>query len=226
MATWLKDLGVTNYDFRGVFEYAQYRDIDAIVDFNSALNSYLAEGLQTFFGNFKDAINLKTTTSPYVNYYLINYYGMLFSLLDVGSYVLNFYDSGYIKYDSVDTAGDPYKYDDISLFADLSTDKDATNNLADYSNVTACVAQWSLDRSIEVLSIPAVWQLLENLSQVYYGESLDMSTIKMDASTKVLVITLPNRPLWQFLQRTARNTGEFFLNFPLDQSIDIQISSI
>lgn len=223
MATWLKDVGVTDYDFKGVFEYAQYREIDVVREFNEALNSYIADGLQTFFKGFKDAIDLTTTESPYVDYYIIHYYGMLFSMLDVGSYVLNFYDSGYIKYESEDSQGEPYKYDDVSLFADLTTDPDA--QVAGDHHITACIAQWTLDRSMEVLNIPAIWKLLDSLNRRFYGEPIDMTKVTIDASQKKLLITLPNRPLWQFLQRTANQKGEFFLNLPADNSIDIRLSS-
>ena len=218
MAQWLKDIGITDYDFNGVYPYSQYRDIAAVSDFCKYLNQYISEGLNTFFKSFATNINLRDENiGGYSFFYLMNYFGMFSGSLDLGTYVSNFYDSGYIKYESADESGKLYRYDDVSVdpIGEVST-------FTGFYPVLATIASWSLDRKWEVINIPAVADLLVRVYKTFTDDELDLNTIKFEDNGNI-VVTLPNTALWRFISRLSIYDILFF-NLPFDKSVRFNIA--
>lgn len=220
MSQWLKSSCGLDYDFTDIHPYAQYREVDLIYNWCQALNSYIANGLDKFFKAYAKNLNLTdANVGAYSFYYLKNYFGMFSGALDLGSYIQNFYDSGYIKYDSYDESGKHYKYEDVSI--------DPLNNSSNFNgfySVIAAIASWSLDRSHEVLNIPAIADLLKRAYKSFNGQDLDLNTIKFKDDTRNLKVILPNNAIWRFITRLSRFDLLFF-NLPFDNSVIFEVDS-
>lgn len=220
MAQWLKDIGLTDYDFSEVKPYAQYKDIDIIHEWCDCLNTYIGNGLNTFFKTLDKNLNLTDDqVGAYSFYYLRYYFGIFSGSIDLGTYVSNFYDSGYIKYESSDEEGKPYKYDSVSV-----DNTGGMSSALDFYPIIAAIASWSLDRRHEVLNIPAIADLLQRISKAFGLGELDLNTVKFDDTSRNLVVTLPNVSVWRFVARLSSYDLLFF-NLPICNSVQFQVAT-
>lgn len=222
MAQWLKDLGICDYDFVGAYPYNQYKDNEAIADMYKQFNAYIGNGLQTFFNSYKENIRFSdNTSSGYSQFYLFYYYGM-YNKGATLNVVANFYDSGFIRYESNDGNGNPYLYDDFTkptgefaFYTDQMTNK-----------ITAEMAAWSLDRRHQVFSIPVLYELFARIYNAYQPFALkpfDLNEIEIVDNGKTLDITLPNNDLWKFVQKVAMAGSNLILNIPYGNKINVYV---
>lgn len=216
MAQWLKT--ITDYDFSGIKQYAQYRDNDILTQWCNCLNDYIGNGLSKFFNTLAKNINLTDDeVGSYSFYYLRHYFGIFSGSIDLGTYVSNFYDSGYMKYESVDGEGKAFKYDDISIDASAGLAKEM-----DFYPIIAAISTWSLDRRHEVLNIPAIADLLQRIYRAFGQGELDLNTIKFVDTSRNLVVQLPNIAVWRFISKLSSYDLLFF-NLPLDNSVRFEV---
>lgn len=224
----LKELGITDYNFKGLYFYHQYRDCKSLDEFATAFNQLVAQTLKDFFTDFAKNINLKSSKNQqvrveknsYLFYYLQHYFGIFASMpyLSRASGYKNIYDSGYIKYDTEDITEPDHLY----LYDD-EIKRDAGSLYQDF-NLTAAIFAWSLDRSHRVLNMPAIAELLQIMYKAFYQTELDLTTIKFIAKEDYLYIKLPNDSLWIFLQRLAEQ-DLIYLNLPFGRDVQFQIIS-
>lgn len=218
MAKWLES--ITDYDFNGIKPYVQYKDVDAIHEWCDCLNEYIALGLNKFFETFAENINLTDkNVGSYSFYYLRYYFGMFSGAIDLGTYISNFYDSGYIKYESVDDDNKPYKYDSVS--ADNSG---GMVGILDFYPIIAAIAAWSLDRRHEILNIPAIADLLQRINRAFGYDELDLNTIKFVDTDRNLVVKLPSESRWRFISRLSAYDLLFF-NLPICNSVRFEVTT-
>lgn len=224
MATWLKDLGVCNYDFKGIYPYNQYKDNIDIDNIFTKFNEFVGKELNTFFEAFKENTRLEfNNASGYAQFYLLYYYGIKNkgSTLNV---VPNFYDSGYIRYESNNDNGNPYRYDDYAR------PTDAVKYLNQMTwKITACMAAWSLDRRHQVFSIPVLFELFNRIYKVYRNsetENYDFNEIDIEDTGKTINVTLPANDLWKFVQQVAMSSSNLLLNLPYGRKIEIFVKEV
>lgn len=216
MPQWVK--AITDYNFSGIKPFVQYKDIDAIQEWCECLNAYIANGLDKFWAKFKENITLTDkNVGAYSFYYLRYYFGMFSGAIDLGTYIQNFYDSGYIKYEGTDDEGQTYKYDSVSA--------DNTGGMVgvlDFYPIIAAIAAWSLDRRHEVLNIPAIADLLKRINTAFGYDELDLNTIKFVDTSRNLVVQLPNESRWRFISRLSAYDLLFF-NLPICNSVKFEV---
>lgn len=229
----LKDIGVTDYDFDGIYLYNQYRDSKPLGEFFSAVNQYIGNMLQEFFRDFQSNINLRynadnvtgqdVVKDSYLYFYLTHYFGIFAGMpyLAKASGYKNVYDAGYIRYDTLDPtspADNPHNY----LY-----DDEVTNEYGQYTdyNLIAAITSWTLDRSFKVCNMPAIADLLQRIHSSFYKADLDLMTIKFIPTKNYLYVSLPQDPLWTFLQQISLR-DLFYLNLPFNGEIQFIIQQL
>lgn len=218
MAQMLKD--ITDYDFTEIKPYAQYKDNDVLQEWCKCLNDFIADGLNTFFNEFKKNLNLTDEeVGAYSFFYLRYYFGIFSGSIDLGTYVSNYYDSGYIKYESTDSEGKSYKYDSSSMDNTGGMDSNV-----DFYPIIAAIAAWSLDRRHEVLNIPAIADLLQRISRAFKQGELDLNTVSFSDANRNLVVTLPNTAVWRFVSKLSKYDLLFF-NLPICNSVQLEVAN-
>lgn len=229
----LKDLGVTDYDFQGLYLYNQYRDSKPLSEFCTAVNQYVGNMLQEFFRDFQANINLRYNADAltgqdiikdsYLYFYLTHYFGIFTGMpfLARARGYKNLYDTGYIRYDTTDPsspADNPHDY----LYDDEITNE--TGVYTDY-NLIAAITSWTLDRSFKVCNMPAIADLLQRIYSSFYKEDLNLNNIKFIPMKDYLYVALPQDPLWTFLQQLSQK-DLFYLNLPFNGEVQFIIQQI
>lgn len=184
---------ISGYQFGVARPYNQYYNAAGLETFFELVNKEIKDTLQTFFRDFAQNINLKTSTNvarSYSTFYLRNYFGMS-EVPDPTSQKFRAkysFDDPNSLYDSVGGDGLPIRFDEL-----LSDDEKSSSFLT--ADEWAAIAVVMLDYSFEVKNLDFVNAILNTFFKVITNEELDFTSLKYEITEKFVKITLPRKNL-------------------------------